>query len=579
MAEESSEGSTFPLSLRPWPGREAEEDDLKTTIERVFQERGHFRYITEEGLAEEIAKASEEGEEDKDEQKTEEEDESDYKARREKLQAAKMEMLQDVSRAQQEILMAQDLVSALLRKDTEPEKPGAPARDKVKQGSERSMTDYVFQNTPANAMGIKEAVPSAESAAKREAREKEDMEVAVGSRLKSLEGSADALMGAAQHLNKEVAKENNYWEQIVSIKENGWPVTRLPRDPQNLAVRFNFQEARGPMRYRGLAPLRADDQGNIVLDEALTSQAKAIRVRVSLGDKIVGSSHLRTVQSQSEIAIEDRIRRARDSLFEEELFQEMTRESHSLLNYGIAMKENVIEVPCTIKDADNYELPNPPKMILIDLIVRDEVPAAQPMEADKEAQAIYLALKFLLSHEHEKRLERRSQIPPPISDTKRKEPLALILQPLVNYLEHQSALEEIYAELSKLKAVVTAAGAAIFWKVQTISPEIPSQSSVAGLSDLVGKLIAPPETKITLSMRRRSASETIECAMLKVRTGIGSPLFGTVLTLEALNKAPTTPNQRPTDYRRVEELMEAVNDILGMTFHSSNGTLADSLAA
>ena len=48
---------SVPVSLRPWPTGDPGSEDLQLQLQRLYQQRGHFRHITEEGLQEEINNA------------------------------------------------------------------------------------------------------------------------------------------------------------------------------------------------------------------------------------------------------------------------------------------------------------------------------------------------------------------------------------------------------------------------------------------------------------------------------------------------------------------------------------------
>ena len=97
MAQVQTDTSSFPLSLRPWP-TQGTEDDLETTISRIFESRGHFKNITEQSLTEEIKQQHASGEDAYSDAGEADEDaeELDPKARREKVLAAKAEMWQSL---------------------------------------------------------------------------------------------------------------------------------------------------------------------------------------------------------------------------------------------------------------------------------------------------------------------------------------------------------------------------------------------------------------------------------------------------------------------------------------------------
>jgi hypothetical protein len=46
----------FPISLRAWPSKDDKAVPLSSLISRISNERGSFREVTEEGLAEELKK-------------------------------------------------------------------------------------------------------------------------------------------------------------------------------------------------------------------------------------------------------------------------------------------------------------------------------------------------------------------------------------------------------------------------------------------------------------------------------------------------------------------------------------------
>jgi len=54
------EPGSVPASLRPWPTEGPGSEDLQLQLQRLYQQRGHFRHITEEGLQEEINNAEDE---------------------------------------------------------------------------------------------------------------------------------------------------------------------------------------------------------------------------------------------------------------------------------------------------------------------------------------------------------------------------------------------------------------------------------------------------------------------------------------------------------------------------------------
>lgn len=66
--------------------------------------------------------------------------------------------------------------------------------------------------------------------------------VGLGWRMRSLTRSATSLLTSAARLQQEMERESAYWQQVLEVKEAGWPVSRLPGDRQALGVRFGFAE-------------------------------------------------------------------------------------------------------------------------------------------------------------------------------------------------------------------------------------------------------------------------------------------------------------------------------------------------
>ncbi|KAI5286376.1 RNA polymerase II mediator complex subunit [Ascosphaera atra] len=92
-------------------------------------------------------------------------------------------------------------------------------------------------------------------------------------------------------------------------------------------------------RDRGLIKLRRGADGKVVLDQGLdASGPRGLRVRVERNGKVVGKSNpmwlerLRVATSKGEkIDVDERLKIKRDTLFEEELWYELGRETRALL--------------------------------------------------------------------------------------------------------------------------------------------------------------------------------------------------------------------------------------------------------
>lgn len=75
-----------------------------------------------------------------------------------------------------------------------------------------------------------------------EERLHENTVVATGAKLLAINNTANKLLAAATRLQKEMTVETEYWHEVLSIKEGGWPVSRLQNNPLTVAVKFGFSD-------------------------------------------------------------------------------------------------------------------------------------------------------------------------------------------------------------------------------------------------------------------------------------------------------------------------------------------------
>ncbi|KAK4964313.1 RNA polymerase II mediator complex subunit, partial [Elasticomyces elasticus] len=519
---------TMALSLRPQPVEDPEKESIKYMLQRINEERGGFRHITEEGLKEEI-RAREAGEVSSGEEDVDDGEaatkEKEPKSRREELYAARGEMLQHILSAQNEALTALDFVSLLLSRDS----PNQAAM---------SMSPYLKQNAPPGSLGV----DSWHGKQPDRTQERNDDLLAKGLRMQSLQASADSLLGAASRLEKNIKRETEYWNQVLSVSEQGWSICRMPRERHNLGVRFGFSEALPQFKERGLAALRADEDGNVLLSQGLAHRPKVVRVRMRENGQVTGTSTTSRLADESETTLESRIRRARDSLFDEELFHEMVRESRTIASYGVKVKDSTIYLPTRPTHQKRSEDATMVQEVLIDLVVLDKVPDEPRLtQQDGFAQTISLALRLLLSHAHRQKLKQRSQPPPPFSAAKREVPVQLILRPTLTFLRHLTALAEVDAHLERLRSLLASAGIA-----SRLTPAKPTLSNLHAISTMEGLLALatePWKAQARLSIHHPSSNEshTFTCDL---ETLVAPPTFGTEITLTAPPPIPPSTSTR-----------------------------------
>lgn len=436
------------LSLKPWARNSEEETAVRDVLARVNVERGHFRTITEASLQAEIAgdgalelSESEDDDEDTDEKGDGEQVQSKPTTRQE-LFNAKTEMLQHVAAAEQDVLMALDFVSLTLSKDA----PG-PANS--------TMSPALRQVIPPGTMGIDvwERMPQ------DKARQAQDELLATSVRMSSLQQSADDLIAAAHRLQDNVSKETQYWQEILAISEQGWNVCRIPGQQHRLGVTFGFSESAPQFSRRGIAALNVNSDGAVTLDRGFGAKPKALRVLLKENGATIGTSSIRFMPEDGETTLEARIRHARDSLFDEELYHEMTRESRSQASLGISMKGNSIAFRPT---------PTHTTEVVFELVSLDSTDirrATEPAPQGSAAQAIATTSRLLLLQAHRERLKKRAEVPPPLSEKKDERPVLPILRPLMSFVLHQCAQAEVNTYLDRLDGILSAANV-----VHTFSP-------------------------------------------------------------------------------------------------------------
>ena len=471
--------SILPASLRP--NRTHEQESLLSILGRIHTERGHFRNITEDGLRTEIAAEQEREREDVSED--EDDTEQDAKAsssRQEQLQAAKAEMIGHIASAQNEALTALDFVSLLVSKDL------------PHQGN-LTMSPFLKAQLKPGTLGLDmwQNMPSDTE------REVSDSLLAKGSKMKLLQHSADSLLDAASRLEGTVRRETEYWNQVLTVSERGWPVCRVPRERNTLGVRFGFSEAQGEFRHRGLAALRADADGQVTLGRGFGDNPKAIRVRIFTDSKQFASSDSSSLEDEGETTIEARIRRARDSLYEEELFYEMMRESRSLTGYEVNMEGMTIKLPFMKVGGSGAT-----SCLHIDLVPVGGGKESPPQDSRQGelAQSVALGLRLLLSHLHRQRLQQRSQIPTPLSMKKTEEKQSSILRPFLTAITHQASLNALSAYLDGMQELFRTASMELSFQ----APSAPLSAYIAAqnIQGLMQAMLSPCKSagSITLAI-------------------------------------------------------------------------------
>jgi mediator of RNA polymerase II transcription subunit 17 len=540
------------LSFQPWPIEKAQSPDILEVLRRVQIERGQlFRNVTEASLQEEIATdgdLSPEQSLSEDEEEEDADNEKDIENRakngqpvsREELQRTKFDMLQQVGIAHNEIMMALDFVSLL-------------------------ESEHAAQAQQTMSVALKGAVPSKtlgtdlwEHMPVDEARLAQERLLARNVKMRSLQQSADDIFAAAKRLEDNVRKETQFWDQMLSISSKGWSICRLPNS-KGLGVRYGFSESSREFSKRDVAALHGNEDGSVSLDRGFGTKPTGLKVTVSRNGQVAGRSSLPSTFDDSETTLEARIRHARDSIFDEELFREMMRESRTMASLGVVVRGNTITVPASpFEDSD-------PTEVHIELAPLDNEAEFQNGSAspdDATAQAIALGARLILSQAHRDKLAKRSEMPEPMAERSEERPVMSILKPLASFLRHKSSFKALNSYIAKATSVLSLSGIDVTASRAVF--ELPESSQITNCTELVSML-----KSIMISTARlefKTPTGTIDVA-IKVESSMHNWCSVFVLT------APSEQSMRFDD--AVEDVVESADAAVAYSLAAALAARAD----
>lgn len=287
-----------------------------------------------------------------------------------------------------------------------------------------------------------------------------------------------------------------------------------------------WSAAHAEFRDRGLVALRRDAEGNVELDHGQRWRGeKRIRLRVVKDGRVLAEPPTRSMGEDKTLS--QRLLRARNSLFDEELYHELSREARNLVSQAVrCVGPNI----CFPYDADSQ----------IDISLVD-VAMEEPLNVSSEdstiPSAIAITLRLLLSHAHQQNLQRRSQPPPPIADTPVARPFYSLLRPILEIIQHQSMRKTVEAEFNALDLTLSTADLSFTSEETSSSIDLnrgtdgfPTDPSPA--KALINRLIRPHHSQMTLGLPNHTT------LMLEIHTSVFPPTFGTSFQLTTTFSAP-----------------------------------------
>lgn len=274
-------------------------------------------------------------------------------------------------------------------------------------------------------------------------------------------------------------------------------------------------------RERGLAPLRRADHGRLTLDRGLVPyRPRAVRVRVRNGGNVTGGSRFSTfvTRCEKDDPIEKRILQARDTLFEEELFHEVNRESRILASSGVTTRQNQVQFSVS----EDQE-------VILDLIDIDDVDESISVphipEHDVLADSVSHALHILLSYAHRLNYRRRTQFPPPLTKTPRSTPEYRLLRPVIALIRHNAYVHRIGTYLRNTHQVLNSAGIDTTYTPQpflSLNFTHKIAQALPTIDNLLADLLAPLESQFSATLANQGSSFTVTA-----RTSSRDPLLST----------------------------------------------------
>ncbi|KAI5852948.1 subunit 17 of mediator complex-domain-containing protein [Morchella snyderi] len=514
------------LSLKSWPEENIEETSVSSLINRIQAQRGHFRDVNESLLEEEIAAGKDEPQDDelhgdlenKANGGTADKTVGDQESATE-LRNAKVKMAALVGHALNEALLGLDYISFLVSLHNP-------------ETGNLTMSPALKEAVPAGSLGFDKIQRKPDPKAI-----KDDEIVSRAWKMEGLNSAADALLSASEKLGREVEKESRYWEQVLAIRDEGWVITRIPRERQTLGVRYGFAESAAEYKSKGIGALRRGEDGSVVMDDVATtgSLGKAmLRVRVIENGEVKGVS----VQSgnKKSTSVKDVIERARNFVYEDELFFEIMREARIMANQGIRTSEDGV----TLQLGEH-------RSIIIDMAPLDDDTTLDFHSPESGlAQGVAMAFRILLSYNHRMSLKKRSKPPPALSPRKQPVPPLLLVRPIATHLIHHQHLRHLQGLLKSLIGIAKSAGLHGEYSLKPLQncrqPEIKDVESA--VDTFMGRL----ESEATLVLPGGWKVE------IQMSTMLGHPLYGTGFTINTSHDGVSARLMGENKFSSVEEM-------------------------
>ncbi|KAF4460769.1 calcium channel yvc1 [Fusarium albosuccineum] len=438
-----------PLSLRPHPVADRKPKNIAEFIARVNAQPGGFRALSEAKLRDEIAaRETTDGDvqgKDVDMAGTSQDDDDDDDDDEDEDQDATkdpQEVRMDVLKNLEYVVSYQHPTSIAIAKLT---------RDSIAGNTAFLTLDFLSlllskqnpnQATVTLSQNLRDLVGIGTMGADKlddptvtatKAKDQED--VAVGWTIMEVNKTRDAADAACAFLQREIAAEGKYWEEIMAVQKSGWSISKVPQERHTLGVHFGFSEAAPEFRNNGLAPMRRGDNGAVQLDcGRLGGVSERLVVTYERDGQVTGRSAL-PAQTTDRAPLEARVLEARNTIFSQELWHELTREARTLAAYDV--KPDGSRLTCELD-------PSSKSKVTVELVPLGSLPSSdESLPDNKIAETISLALHTLLSYAHRhNELMRTRPMPPHIPRSRGQQTYAL-LRPIIARLMHTRNVQTV----------------------------------------------------------------------------------------------------------------------------------------
>lgn len=224
--------------------------------------------------------------------------------------------------------------------------------------------------------------------------------------------------------------------------------------------------------------MRRTDDGSITLqNDVLLTKPKGLQVRIEQNGIETGHSSF-SLFKDLDASLESQILRARNVIFEQELWHELLRESRNLVAYGVVVRGSSISIPLGLTETHDWtktkgctKTSRSTKTIILKFAT-DAEELSSPFSTNEDsriANAISVQLHLLLSYSHRQRQRQRSQPPPPISAENNfgnpQTQACTLLGPFISHLSHQAAIVSLHSLLSPLTKALESAGLSATYKI------------------------------------------------------------------------------------------------------------------